>query len=115
MEFTALSPLHGDVVNDIAFDFYGKRFATCSNDKEIKVWDLLPSSSDDGTLTWQEVSIPRAHQDSIWRISWAHPEFGQLFASCSQDKTVHIWEEQGNHKLFDTSKCVLIEIYAGPF
>ena len=45
-------------------------------------------------IRWQEVSIPRAHQDSIWRISWAHPEFGQLFASCSQDKTVHIWEEQ---------------------
>ena len=104
MEFTPVTPLHGDVVNDIAFDFYGKRFATCSNDKEIKVWDLLPASENnigesDTTnveMKWQEQSIPRAHQDSIWRINWAHPEFGQLFASCSQDKTVHIWEEQGN-------------------
>ena len=41
MEFTALTPTHGDVVNDISFDFYGKRFATCSSDKDIKVWDLV--------------------------------------------------------------------------
>ena len=45
MEFTALTPSHGDVVNDLAFDFYGKRFATCSSDKEIKVWDLVSDAS----------------------------------------------------------------------
>ena len=44
MEFTALTPSHGDVVNDISFDFYGKRFATCSSDKDIKVWDLVNDS-----------------------------------------------------------------------
>ena len=102
MEFSAISPSHGDVVNDIAFDFYGKRFATCSNDKEIKIWDLVSDTNGDAAATssqakWQEQAIPRAHQESIWRISWAHPEFGQLFASCSQDKTVHIWEEQGKY------------------
>jgi nucleoporin SEH1 len=97
MEFKSLSPAHGDAINDIAFDYYGKRFASCGNDKEIKIWDLIPQdeSEEDKFPKWHEQSIPRAHQDSIWRISWAHPEFGQLFASCSQDKTVHIWEEQG--------------------
>lgn len=26
---------------------------------------------------------------------WAHPEFGQILASCSFDRTVSVWEDQG--------------------
>ena len=89
MEFVKLSPKHDDLVTDISFDFYGKRFASCSIDKNIKVWTLNNESSQ-----WSCSEIPRAHQDSIWRLSWAHPEFGQLIASCSEDRTVSIWEEQ---------------------
>ena len=37
----------------------------------------------------------QAHSGSIWRVSWAHPEFGQVLATCSFDRTVIIWEEQG--------------------
>ena len=35
-----------------------------------------------------------AHNGNIWKLSWAHPEFGNLIASCSEDRTVRIWEEQ---------------------
>lgn len=31
---------------------------------------------------------------SIWKVQWAHPEFGQVLASCSYDRSVRIWEEQ---------------------
>lgn len=108
MEFTRLTPAHDDVVHDIAFDFYGKRFATCSSDK-IRIWDYQedgpgaasasvaaaagPSSSA-AASDWTCVDIPRApHQNSVWRLSWAHPEFGQVFASCSEDRMVVVWEE----------------------
>lgn len=37
MQFTELTPRHADLVHDIAFDYYGKRFASCSSDKQIKV------------------------------------------------------------------------------
>lgn len=89
---------HDDVVNDIAFDFYGRRFATCSSDKNIRVWDLETKSNSgavgDAKSNYSCSEISRAHQSSIWRLSWAHPEFGQLLASCSEDRTTCIWEEQ---------------------
>ena len=30
---------HDDYVLDMAFDFYGKRIATCSADQKIRVWE----------------------------------------------------------------------------
>lgn len=29
----------------------------------------------------------------MWKVEWAHPEFGQVIASCSADRCVNIWEE----------------------
>lgn len=29
----------------------------------------------------------------MWRVTWAHPEFGQVLATCSFDRTAMIWEE----------------------
>ena len=37
--------------------------------------------------------IYKAHDCSIVKVTWAHPEFGNVFASCSFDRTVKIWEE----------------------
>lgn len=110
MDFFELKPAHDDVVNDISFSYHGKRFASCSSDKRIKVWTL-----DENKGLWNSVEIAsRAHSDSIWRLSWAHPEFGQLLASCSEDGSVKIWEEQEifNKGVFDiswTAKATLTE------
>ena len=91
MEFTRLTPAHDDNVHDIAFDFYGKRFASCSSDK-IRIWDFKEEAGD-----WQCYDLARfPHQNTVWRLSWAHPEFGQVFASCSEDRMVCIWEEWGD-------------------
>lgn len=55
-----------------------------------------PSSSSShgkGEGKWVSTDFT-AHSGIIWRLSWAHPEFGQLLASCSEDKTICVWEEQ---------------------
>lgn len=31
---------HKDLIHDVAFDFYGKRMATCSTDHTVNVFDL---------------------------------------------------------------------------
>ncbi|CAM9666475.1 unnamed protein product [Choristocarpus tenellus] len=30
----------------------------------------------------------------IWRLAWAHPEFGQIIATCSADRSVKIWSRE---------------------
>lgn len=38
-------------------------------------------------------SFFQSHSGSVWRVTWAHPEFGQVIATCSFDRTVSVWEE----------------------
>ena len=41
----------------------------------------------------------------MWRVTWAHPEFGQVLATCSFDRTAAVWEKEAgqNHWLKRTS------------
>nr|CAH8873106.1 unnamed protein product [Trichobilharzia regenti] len=78
---------HADLIHDVAYDFYGRRMATCSSDQMIKVWDLKDNGEWVCTASW------RCHLGSAWRVNWAHPEFGQVIATCSFDRTIAIWEE----------------------
>ncbi|XP_033626113.1 nucleoporin SEH1-like [Asterias rubens] len=78
---------HKDLIHDVAYDFYGRRIATCSTDQSVRVWDL----GEDGG--WFCSSCWKHHSGSVWRVTWAHPEFGQVLASCSFDRTAVIWEE----------------------
>ncbi|XP_064394460.1 nucleoporin SEH1-like [Halichondria panicea] len=92
--FTAkqVSVDHKDLIHDVSYDFYGKRMATCSSDQSVKVFDLHEDGQWQCTATW------KCHSGSVWKVSWAHPEFGQVLATCSFDRTVAIWEEQVTEK-----------------
>ncbi|TPX47525.1 hypothetical protein SeLEV6574_g02597 [Synchytrium endobioticum] len=79
---------HEDLIHDIAYDYYGKRLATCSSDHRIKIWDY-----DEAQEHWVFSDSIKEHEASVLKVSWAHPEFGQLLASCSTDRTVKILEE----------------------
>ncbi|KAJ1866761.1 epoxide hydrolase, soluble (sEH) [Coemansia sp. RSA 989] len=80
---------HDDFIHDIAYNFYGTRLATCGSDRCIKIWDWNRQ-----TGLWILNESISAHDSSVVRLSWAHPEFGQVLASCSLDCTVRIWVEQ---------------------
>ncbi|KAL1744921.1 WD40-repeat-containing domain protein [Schizophyllum fasciatum] len=79
---------HGDLVTDVAYDFYGLRLATCSVDQRIKVWQL-----DETNGTWTVEDDWKAHAAAVSKLSWAHPEFGAIIASASFDHSVKIWEQ----------------------
>ncbi|XP_076819055.1 nucleoporin SEH1-like [Clavelina lepadiformis] len=78
---------HKDLIHDVSFDFFGKRMATCSSDQSVKVWDLNENEEWICTSSW------KTHSASVWKVTWAHPEFGQVLATCSFDRTVAVWEE----------------------
>lgn len=79
---------HADLIHDVAYDFYGKRIATCGSDHKISIYDQ------DEAGNYNLSGEIKEHSGSIWRVGWAHPEYGQVIASCSFDHTAKIWEEQ---------------------
>ncbi|XP_015361500.1 nucleoporin SEH1 [Marmota marmota marmota] len=68
-----------------------------------EVWDKSESGDWHCTASW------KTHSGSVWRVTWAHPEFGQVLASCSFDRTAAVWEEivgESNDKLRGQSHWV---------
>lgn len=78
---------HKDLIHDVAYDFYGRRMATCSSDQTVKIWDHEEDGQWHCTANW------KTHCGSVWKVTWAHPEFGQIIATCSFDRTASVWEE----------------------
>ncbi|CAE6370033.1 unnamed protein product [Rhizoctonia solani] len=82
---------HDDMIHDAQLDFYGKRLATCSSDRTIKIFDVIngePQRQQNAGVTL------KGHTGPVWQVAWAHPKYGHILASCSYDGKVLIWKEQ---------------------
>jgi protein transport protein SEC13 len=86
-------------------DYYGKRVASCSTDKTIKIFEVATAdSAADSDLAGPTSASSQnqvkllatlvGHEAPVWQIQWAHPKFGSILASCSYDRNVIIWKEQ---------------------
>lgn len=80
---------HEDMIHDAQMDYYGRKLATCSSDRTVRVFEV------NGT-TQNLVATLRGHEGPVWQLSWAHPMFGGLLASCSYDRKVILWKETNN-------------------
>lgn len=78
---------HNELIHDAVLDYYGKRLATCSSDKTIKIFEVEGE-------THKLVDTLTGHEGPVWRVDWAHPKFGTILASCSYDGKVLIWKEE---------------------
>jgi len=74
------------MIHDAVLDYYGRRLATCSSDKTIKIFEV------DGE-THRLTETLRGHDGAVWCVAWAHPSFGTILASSSYDGRVFIWRE----------------------
>ncbi|KAL1965144.1 hypothetical protein VTN77DRAFT_6057 [Rasamsonia byssochlamydoides] len=78
---------HDDMIHDASLDYYGRRLATCSSDKTIKIFEIEGDSH-------RLVETLKGHEGAVWCVAWAHPKFGTILASSSYDGKVLIWREQ---------------------
>ncbi|KAL9116345.1 MAG: hypothetical protein Q9187_007133 [Circinaria calcarea] len=75
---------HDDMIHDAVLDYYGRRLATCSSDKTIKIFEIEGE-------THKLTETLRGHDGAVWCVAWAHPKFGTILASSSYDGHVLIW------------------------
>lgn len=87
LKMPTIANAHNDLIHDAVLDYYGRRLATCSSDKTIKIFEVEGE-------THKLVETLSGHEGPVWRIAWAHPKFGTILASCSYDGKVLIWKEE---------------------
>ncbi|KAJ3183401.1 GTPase-activating protein S13 [Geranomyces variabilis] len=83
---TTFDTQHEDLIHDAQIDYYGKRLATCSSDRTIKIYEI------DGE-NHRLIETLRGHEGPVWQVAWAHPKYGNVLASCSYDSKVAVWKE----------------------
>ena len=75
-------------------DYYGKILATCSSDNTIRIYSIEDGEAKHITEIGEYPSVSimmNSHKGPVWRLSWSHPKYGSLLASCSYDGTVKIF------------------------
>jgi len=85
---TSFDTQHEDMIHDVQMNYYGRRMATCSSDKTIKIWDLPL----DNTPPIPTAEL-KGHEAPVWQVSWSNPKFGNYLASGSYDRRILIWKE----------------------
>lgn len=86
---------HYDMVHDAQLDYYGTKLATSSSDKTVKIYDVV--GDDPGGNGYNYTATLEGHVGPVWEVSWAHPKFGVVLASCSFDGSVLIHRESTPH------------------
>lgn len=69
------------MINDSQFDYYGTRMATCDSTGVVKIWKM-----EDDRINEQIAGEFQAHTGPCWAVTWAHPKFENVIATCGYDK-----------------------------
>jgi len=90
---------HEDLIHDVQLDYYGKRLATCSSDRTVKIYDVMEGGER------KQVADLKGHDGPVWQVAWAHPKFGTILASCSYDRQIFVWKEHAQHQWSQIYQC----------
>ena len=77
---------------DIEIDVYGRKLAVGSSTGKIYIFENLNGN-------YSKVSEISAHIGPIFKLSWSHPSFGPILASCGFDKKVNLYKIDPQYKL----------------
>ena len=77
---------------DIETDFYCRKLAVGTSTGKIYIYDNVNG-------TYSKVSEISAHIGPIFNLSWSHPTFGPILATCGFDKKINLFQIDQNNKL----------------
>lgn len=89
---------HDDMIHDAQMDYYGTKLATSSSDRTVKIYDVIQTQTDSNAPNAQQPSYHQTatltgHSGPVWQVSWAHPKYGIVLASCSFDGSIILHRE----------------------
>jgi WD40 repeat protein len=79
---------HADWVLRVAWSPDGRRLATASSDRTVRIWNAHTGS---------ELAVLQGHDDWVWCVVWS-PD-GQRLATASDDRTVRLWNADSGGEL----------------
>src|SRR5262245_16053129 len=82
---------HNNTISSVAFSPDGKRLATGSADRTVKLWDAA---------TGQEMLTLKGHSDSVTSVAFS-PD-GKRLATGSDDRTVKLWDAGTGQEMLTT-------------
>ncbi|MGL5877442.1 MAG: WD40 repeat domain-containing protein, partial [Xenococcaceae cyanobacterium] len=71
---------HTADINLVAVSPDGQTIATCSDDRTIKLWNIISGA---------ELATFKGHTAAVWAVAFS-PD-GRKLVSTSEDKTVKVW------------------------
>ncbi|CAG8629470.1 1186_t:CDS:2, partial [Acaulospora colombiana] len=110
---TALETSHEDMVHDAQLDYYGKKLATCSSDRQVKIFEIDGEVRKDirtlkggvNSVSWAPATIPGA----LVHITGGAPNVNvsKKFASGGCDNIIKIWTYREDSN--DWKECETLE------
>lgn len=92
---TLFDTSHTSPVTDVAVDATGKRLATCSEDRTVRIFE----KSDDADGTWSLLAVLEGHTGTVVSVSWAPPaHYASAVLSCGEDCQVILWSDFGREE-----------------
>jgi len=73
-------------LHSVQLDYYGQRVAAASSEGMVHIWDISDGQQ-------KPAGQLKGHEGPVWKVSWAHPKFGNLVASCGYDMKIIVWKE----------------------